>query len=92
MTQAAGGSVALWFDLDASQITASELEGNAMFTSGTNVVTVAGFALADVVVHYGDDGSDQFKALAAAGAFLGSTAESVFESREMRSNGILASL
>jgi len=92
VAQAAGGQVALWFAEDESQITASELEGNAMFTSGTNVVTVAGFALADVVVHYGDDGSDQFKALAAAGAFLRSTAESVFESREMRSNGILASL
>ena len=92
VTQAAGGKVALWFAEDESQITASELEGNAMFTSGTNVVTVAGFALADVTVHYGDDGSDQFKALAAAGAFLGSTAESVFESQEMRANGILASL
>ena len=92
VSQAAGGKVALWFAEDESKITASELEGNAMFTSGTNVVTVAGFALADVTVHYGNDGSDQFKALAAAGAFLGSTAESVFESQEMRSNGILASL
>ena len=92
VSQAAGGKVALWFAEDESQITASELDGNAMFTSGTNVVTVAGFALADIAVHYGDDGSDRFKELAAAGAVLGSTAESVFESQEMRANGILASL
>ena len=63
-----------------------------MFTSGTNVVTVAGFALADVTVHYGDDGSDRFKELAAVGAFLGSTAESVFENQSARTQGILASL
>ena len=92
MTQAVGGKVELWFAEDESKIAASELDGNAMFTSGTNVVTVAGFALADIAVHYGDDGSDQFKALAAPGAFLGSTSESVFESQEMRANGILASL
>ena len=92
VSQAAGGKVALWFAEDESKITASELDNNAVFTNGTDTVTVAGFALADIVVHYGDDGSDRFKALAAAGAFLGSTAGSVFESQEMRANGILASL
>ena len=92
VSQAEGGKVALWFAEDESKITASELDNNAVFTNGTDTVTVAGFALADIAVHYGDDGSDQFKALAAAGAFLGSTAGSVFESQEMRANGILASL
>ncbi len=92
VSQAAGGKVALWFAEDESKITASELDNNAIFTDGVSTVTVAGFALADIAVHYGNDGSDQFKALAASGAFLGSTAGSVFESQEMRANGILASI
>ena len=92
ISQAAGGKVALWFAEDKEAITTSELDGNAIFTDGVSKVTVEGFKLADVEVHYGNDGSDQCVSLNNAGAFLDSSAESVFESHDMRLYGILASL
>ena len=89
--QLATGSVTLWFAESKSQITASELDGNSVFTNaaGTASVTVKGFALADIVVKYGDDGSDDYVALAAAGAFFDATTERIFEES---GKGILASL
>jgi autotransporter passenger strand-loop-strand repeat protein len=89
--QLAGGSVTLWFAESESQITASELDGNSVFTNaaGTGSVTVKGFALADIVVKYGDDGSDDYAALASAGAFFDATSERIFEES---GKGMLASL
>ena len=94
VTQLAGGSVTLWFADAESMIRVVELAGNTLFTNatGSSIVMVQGITLADLTVKYGDDGSDEFAALSASGAFLGSTADSVFETQEMRSQGILASL
>ena len=94
VSQIADGSVELWFAEDASQISAAELDGSVIFrnAAGTSSVTVENAALADLKVHFGNDQSACFAGLAAAGAFLGSTAESVFETQAARSQGILASL
>jgi len=83
------GKVTLWFAESESQITASELDGNSVFTNadGTASVTVKGFALADIAVKYGDDGTDEYKALAAAGAFEEFTSQKIFEE-----SGLIASL
>ena len=94
VSQLAGGSIELWFAEDESKISAVEQNGAVIFSNeaGTASVTVSNAALADLTVHYGDDGSTRFAELAAAGAFLGSTAEAVFETESARSQGILASL
>ena len=94
VSQFAGGSIELWFIEDESQITAAELDGSVIFrnAAGTSSVTVENATLADLNVHFGDDQSVCFSGLVAAGAFLDSTAESVFESQEARTQGVLASL
>ena len=94
VSQIGGGSVALWFAEDQSRISAVELDGNVIFrdAAGTSSVTVKNASLAGLTVHFGDDQSVCFAGLNAAGAFLGSTAESVFESQTARTHGILASL
>lgn len=93
VSQSAGGTVALWFLEVESQISAMQSGANAVFlsTSGASV-TVKNMTLADLTVHYGDDGSAQFAGLAAAGAFLGGSSEAIFETESARQNGILASL
>ena len=89
VSQAADGSVTLWFESgDLSKWDASTLT----YTDGSNSVKVSGVAADKVTLKFGDDGSEQYKALTAAGAFLESTAEAVFETEAMRTNGILASL
>ncbi len=89
VSQAADGSVTLWFESgDISKWDASTLT----YTDGANSVKVSGVAADKVTLKFGDDGSAQYKDLAAAGAFLESTAEAVFETEAMRTNGILASL
>lgn len=89
VSQAADGSVTLWFESgDLSKWDASTL----IYTDGSNSVKVSGVAADKVTLKFGDDGSAQYKTLAAAGAFLESTAEAVFETEAMRTNGILASL
>ena len=89
VSQAATGSVTLWFESgDISKWDASTLT----YTDGANSVKVSGVTADKVTLKFGDDGSAQYKALAAAGAFLESTAEAVFETEAMRTNGILASL
>ena len=94
VSQINGGSVALWFAEDESRITAAELDGDVIFrnAAGTSSVTVKGMALADLELHFGGDSSACFTGLTAAGAFLGSTAESVFETQAARMQGVLASL
>jgi Ca2+-binding RTX toxin-like protein len=89
VSQAATGSVTLWFESgDISKWDAATLT----YTDGANSVKVSGVAAEQVTLKFGDDGSAQYKTLAAAGAFLESTAEAVFETEAMRTNGILASL
>ena len=94
VSQVGGGSVELWFAEDESQIAAVELDGDVVFRNadGTSSVTVRNAALADLKVHFGGDQSAYFTGLAAAGAFLASTTESVFENQAARTQGILASL
>ncbi|MBR4254673.1 MAG: hypothetical protein IKQ16_06245, partial [Lentisphaeria bacterium] len=92
VSQINGGSIALWFAEDESAITAEELDGNVIFRSATSSVTVENSALAGLEVHFGSDQSVCFTGLTAAGAFLGSTAVSVFETQTARAHGILASL
>ena len=94
VSQTADGTVELWFLEDVAQISYSEIDGDTVFTNAdkTSSVTVKGIAFADLIVHYGDDASERFAELAAAGAFLGSTSEAVFETENARTGGILASL
>ncbi len=90
VSQAADGSVTLWFE---SGDISNWDEATSTYTDGANSVRVTGVAPDKVVLNFGNDGtSSQFDELAAAGAFLESTAEAVFETEAMRANGILASL
>ena len=89
ISQAATGFVTLWFESgDISKWSAATLT----YTDGTNSVKVSGVTADKITLKFGDDGSAQYKDLAAAGAFLETTAEAVFETEAMRTNGILASL
>ena len=94
VSQLAGGSIELWFAEDESKISVMEMNGSVIFLNEaeTASVSVVNATIADLTVHYGDDGSARFSDLAAAGAFLGSTAEAVFETESARSQGVLASL
>jgi len=87
--QFADGSVTLWFESgDIANWNAETLT----YADGNNSVTVSGVAADKVTLKFGSDKSEQFNALSAAGAFLGSTTEAVFETEAARTNGILASL
>ncbi|MBR3506832.1 MAG: hypothetical protein IKO02_07280, partial [Lentisphaeria bacterium] len=89
ISQTATGSVTLWFESgDSSKWDAS----NLTYTDGANSVKVSGITADKITLKFGDDGSAQYKTLAAAGAFLENTAEAIFETEAMRTNGILASL
>ena len=94
VSQINGGSITLWFAEEESGISVTELDGNVIFrnSDGSSSVTVQNAALADLTVCYGDDKSARYAELDAAGAFLASTAESIFETQDARSQGILASL
>ena len=82
--QLADGEVVLWFaegsmdNWDAASLT---------YTDGTNSVKVSG--IASVTLKFGDDGSDEYNALASAGAFFDATTERIFEEE---GKDILASL
>ena len=65
---------------DASKLT---------YTDGTNSVKVSGVTADQVTLKFGDDGSDEYKALASAGAFFDATTERIFEEE---GNGMHASL
>ena len=74
--QLAGGSVTLWFvsgdmkNWDAETLT---------YTDGENSVGVRGVAAGQVELKFGDDGSEQYAALAGIGAFSAFTSRKVFE-------------
>jgi len=84
--QLAGSEVVLWFaegsqdNWDASKLT---------YTDGTNSVKVSGVTADLVTLKFGDDGSDDYAALAASGAFFDATTERIFEEE---GKGMLASL
>ena len=87
VSQAAAGTVTLWFESgDLSKWDASTLT----YTDGENSVVVSGVTVDKITLKFGS--AEGYDKLTAAGAFLGSTAEAVFETEEMRTNGILASL
>ena len=89
VSQAADGTVTLWFE---SGSFANWNASTRTYTDGENSVVVSGVALDKITLKFGDDSSAQFDELVAAGAFLESTAEAVFETEEMRTQGVLASL
>jgi hypothetical protein len=90
VSQAAGGTVTLWFESgDISKWNTSTLT----YTDGANSVKVSGVTLDKITLNFGGETDPAaFNALAASGAFLGSTTEAVFESGSARTQGILASL
>ena len=72
--QLAGGSVTLWFASgDESKWNAETLT----YMDGDNSVTVKG--VASVALKFGNDGSEQYVALASAGAFAEFTSQKIFE-------------
>jgi len=89
VSQDADGAVILWFE--SGDLTNWD-EATLTYNDGTNSVQVSGVTADKVALKFGDDGSAQYKDLVAAGAFLGTTAEAVFETEAARATGILASL
>ena len=82
--QLATGKVTLWFASgDESNWNAESLT----YTDGTNSVTVKGVSAEQVTLKFGDDGSDQYKMLAAAGSFAEFTSQRIFEESQ---KGMLA--
>lgn len=80
--QLAGSSVTLWFASgDESKWNAETLT----YMDGDNSVTVKG--VASVTLKFGNDGSEQYAALASAGAFAEFTSQKIFEES---GKGILA--
>ena len=78
--QLPGGKATLWF--------ASENDGNwnaetLTYTCGGNSVCVTGVTASDVLLKFGDDGSEQYAELLAAGAFADFTSEKIFEDMGM---------
>ena len=82
--QLATGSVTLWF---ASGDSKNWDESTLTYTDGTNSVTVKGVSAEQVTLKFGDDGSDQYKMLAAAGSFAEFTSQRIFEESQ---KGMLA--
>ena len=76
--QLADGTVTLWFAFgDEANWSAATLT----YTDGSNSVTVRNVAADQVTLKFGDDGSEQFAALASIGAFADVTSEKVFEEK-----------
>ena len=74
--QLADGSVTLWFAAgDGAKWNAETLT----YADGENSVTVSGVTADKVTLKFGDDGSAEFAALAAAGAFAAYTSAQIFE-------------
>ena len=80
------GLVTLWF---ASGSKANWNENTLTYTDGINSVTVSGVTANKITLKFGDDGSEQYAALASAGAFEEFTSQRIFEGSGA---GILASL
>ena len=84
--QLADGFVTLWFASgDESNWNATSLT----YSDGANSVKVSGIAAEQITLKFGDDGSDEFAELTAAGAFFDATTERIFEES---GKGMLASI
>ncbi|MBQ4479495.1 MAG: hypothetical protein II943_02540 [Victivallales bacterium] len=84
MTQLETGKVTLWFaDGDETKWNADSLT----YTDGDNSVKVSGVALENISLKFGDDGSQQYQNMLAAGAFNEFTSEKIFEDKN---RGMLA--
>lgn len=78
VAQLADGSVTLWF------ASGSESNWNAStltYADGADSVKVAGVTADRVTLKFGDDGTEEYAALAAAGAFADATSEKIFEDK-----------
>jgi len=53
-------------------------DASMTYTDGDNSVKLVGDAPAEIVLKFGDDGSQQYKDLVASGAFLDFTSERIF--------------
>ena len=87
VSQTADGTVTLWF---ASGSLSNWDEASLTYTDGENSVQVSGVTADKITLKFGE--GEGYDALAAAGAFLESTAEAVYETEAMRTQGVLASL
>ena len=87
VSQTADGTVTLWF---ASGSLSNWDEASLTYTDGENSVRVSGVTADKITLKFGE--GEGYDALAAAGAFLESTAEAVYETEAMRTQGVLASL
>ena len=87
VSQAEGGKVTLWF---ASGDETKWDSYKLTYTDGDNSVTVTGVAAEQISLVFGE--VEGFDTLAAAGGFLGSSSEAIFETEAARTQGILASL
>ena len=84
VTQLETGKVTLWFaDGDESKWNTDLLT----YTDGDNSVKVSGVALENISLKFGDDGSQQYQDMLAAGAFNEFTSEKIFEDKN---RGMLA--
>ena len=86
---AEGNSVTLWFESGSMDKWDAD---NLTYIDGENSVTVSGTNSVELRFGAGTDDAARFANLKDMGAFLGSTTQSVFETEENRSKGILASL
>ena len=86
VAQLADGSVTLWFaEGGADKWDAATLT----YADGQNFVTVSGVTADKVTLKFGDDGTEEYATLAAAGAFADASSEKIFEEK---GKGILATL
>ena len=84
VVQLATGKVTLWFqDGDEADAVWNAEASMLTYTDGNNSVTVAGVSQENITLKFGDDGSEQYDTLLAAGAFDGFTSERIFENRGM---------
>ena len=74
--QLATGFVTLWF---ASGDESKWNKDTLTYTDGDNSIKVSGVSAEQVMLKFGDDGSDRYDVLASAGAFAEFTSQKVFE-------------
>ena len=78
VTQLASGKVTLWFDKGSKD---NWNKNTLTYTDGNKSVTVSG--VVDVTLKFGDDGSDTYQGLLAAGAFDDFSSHKIFEDKGM---------
>ncbi|MBQ7177863.1 MAG: hypothetical protein IJS08_10665, partial [Victivallales bacterium] len=78
--QLATGTVTLWFK-EGNQ--ANWNAETLTYADGDNSVTVSGIGLENITLKFGNDGSEQYQSLLAAGAFEDATSERIFENQNL---------